>query len=77
LPWSEGFRGCIGRRFAEVEMAAVVAALFSRHRCEIRRLDGEDAAAATRRATRALDESTMQMSFAVRTKIELVWYPRK
>jgi hypothetical protein len=58
-------------------MAGVMAVLFARHRCEIRRLDGEDMAAAKRRATRALDQSTMQMSFAAREKIDLVWYPRK
>lgn len=77
LPWSEGFRACLGRRFAETQMAAVLAVLFSQYRCEIRQQPGETSEGAKRRAQRALDGATMQMSLAARDRIELVWVPRK
>jgi cytochrome P450 len=76
LPWSEGFRACLGRRFAEVEMAVMLAVLFSRHRCEVARLPGESETAAKQRAQGALDRATMQISLGVREKVDLVWTPR-
>jgi hypothetical protein len=76
LPWSEGSHAFFGRRFSEVEMTAILATLFSRHRCEIRRLDGESVTDATRRVQSALDRSTMHITLAVRERVDLIWYPR-
>lgn len=35
IPFSDGFRSCIGRRFAQVEMLAVLAAIFSQYSVEL------------------------------------------
>jgi len=35
IPFSEGFRACIGRRFAQVEVLAVLAVLFSQYSVEL------------------------------------------
>ena len=34
FPWSEGIRNCPGKRFAQVEFVAVIAALLQRHVAE-------------------------------------------
>lgn len=35
IPFSDGFRSCIGRRFAQVEILAVLAAIFSQYSVEL------------------------------------------
>jgi cytochrome P450 len=35
IPFSDGFRSCIGRRFAQVEIVAVLAAIFSQYSVEL------------------------------------------
>jgi cytochrome P450 len=35
IPFSDGFRSCIGRRFAQVEIIAVLAAIFSQYSVEL------------------------------------------
>ncbi|KAF2845171.1 cytochrome P450 monooxygenase-like protein [Plenodomus tracheiphilus IPT5] len=35
IPFSDGFRSCIGRRFAQVEILAVLAAIFTRYSVEL------------------------------------------
>jgi len=35
IPFSDGFRSCIGRRFAQVEILAVLAVIFSRYSVEL------------------------------------------
>ena len=35
IPFSEGFRSCIGRRFAQVELLAVIALIFSQYSVEL------------------------------------------
>lgn len=35
IPFSDGFRSCIGRRFAQVEIMAVLAAIFSQYSVEL------------------------------------------
>ncbi|KAI2625763.1 cytochrome P450 [Hypoxylon sp. NC1633] len=65
IPFSEGSRGCLGRRFALVEVCAVVATLFMMHSVELvteprNGLDEEDEAwlEARRRAALTLSEGT-------------------
>lgn len=35
IPFSDGFRSCIGRRFAQVEILAVLAVIFSQYSVEL------------------------------------------
>ncbi|KAK4033144.1 hypothetical protein C8A01DRAFT_19880, partial [Parachaetomium inaequale] len=69
VPFSEGVRVCLGRKFAEVEMAAVVSKLFSEYTVEIARLDGEGEDAAVERAKRVVAGSTNQMAMAIRLEV--------
>lgn len=76
LPWVEGFRACLGRRFAEVEIVAVLAVLFKSHRVRIKVLEGETQETADKRAKETLGKSSMQMNLAIRKDIELSWVSR-
>lgn len=77
LPFSEGFRGCLGRRFAEVEIAAVIAVLFHGHKATLKLLPGENWADAAKRVQLALDKSSNQFTMGVRKDIGVVWEERK
>lgn len=77
LPFSDGFRACLGRRFAEVEIAAVIAVLFRGHRASLKLLPGESWADAAKRVQIALDKSSNQFTMAVRKDIGIVWEARK
>ncbi|TFB00211.1 Cytochrome P450 3A13 [Trichoderma ghanense] len=65
IPFSDGSRGCLGKRFALVEVCAMVATLFKTHSVELvtdskQGVDGEEEAwlEARRRAALALSEGT-------------------
>jgi cytochrome P450 len=76
VPFGEGVRACLGRKFAEVEMAAVVATLFSEYNVEIARVGGESEAEAIERAKGVVAGSSNQMAMAIRRDIRLVWKRR-
>ncbi|KAF2647676.1 cytochrome P450 [Lophiostoma macrostomum CBS 122681] len=50
IPWSHGERVCPGKRFSQVELAAVLAVLFRKHRVEVVPDSGESPLDARRRA---------------------------
>lgn len=76
LPFSEGFRACLGRRFAEVEIAAVITLLFHKHKVALKLLPGEKWGDAAARVQLALDKSSNQLTMAVRKDILVVWTER-
>ncbi|KAJ4304334.1 hypothetical protein N0V88_001947 [Collariella sp. IMI 366227] len=76
MPFGEGVRACLGRKFAEVETAAVVTTLFSEHNVGIALMDGESEAEAIERAKRIVAGSSNQMAMAIRRDIKLVWTRR-
>ncbi|EMR85189.1 putative cytochrome p450 protein [Botrytis cinerea BcDW1] len=59
MPWSEGPRGCPGKKFSQVEFVAAMAGLFHRHRVEIVKEDGENQEEAEKRVKALLDDSAM------------------
>lgn len=59
MPWSEGPRGCSGKKFSQVEFVAAMAGLFHRHRVEIVKEDGENQEEAEKRVKELLDDSAM------------------
>ena len=50
VPCSHGERICLGKRFSQVELAAVLAVLFRKHRVEVVPESGETVEAARKRA---------------------------
>ncbi|KAI1799847.1 cytochrome P450 [Daldinia bambusicola] len=85
IPFSEGSRGCFGRRFAMVEVCAVVATLFKTHSVELvidarNGLVGEEEAwlGARKRAALALSEGTkFDTSLRVMDIVPIGFVPRK
>lgn len=84
IPFSEGGRGCLGRRFALVEVCAVISTLFKTHSVELVTDTGGglDAQAAwleaCRRAALALSEGTkFDMSLRVVTDVPIRFVPRE
>ncbi|GME48497.1 uncharacterized protein K452DRAFT_130448 [Neofusicoccum parvum] len=63
MAWSEGNRACPGKKFAQVEHAAVMAALFRSHRVDPVELAGEDAEQARKRTTDCIADSGMVLLF--------------
>ena len=59
LPWSEGPRGCPGRKFSQVEFVAVIATLFQHHTVKVAHHGSEKPEAARSRLARTIDESSM------------------
>ncbi|TEY71421.1 hypothetical protein BOTCAL_0093g00150 [Botryotinia calthae] len=59
MPWSEGPRGCPGKKFGQVEFVAAMAGLFHRHRVEIMKEDGENQEEAEKRVKALVDDSAM------------------
>ncbi|KAL7912262.1 cytochrome P450 [Trichoderma velutinum] len=85
IPFSDGSRGCLGRRFALVEVCATVATLFKTHSVELvtgleHGLDGEKESwlEARRRAMLALSEGTkFDTSLRVARTVPIRFVPRK
>ncbi|KAL9101010.1 MAG: hypothetical protein Q9187_009292 [Circinaria calcarea] len=80
VPWAEGPRACLGRKFAQVEFVAVMAMLFHKHRVRPMSLPGESALQTRERLLKMADESGI---FAISLQMEkpqsvpLVWEVRE
>ncbi|TGO36006.1 hypothetical protein BHYA_0138g00190 [Botrytis hyacinthi] len=59
MPWSEGPRGCPGKKFGQVEFVAAMAGLFHGHRVEIVKEGGENQREAEKRVKGLVDHSVM------------------
>lgn len=75
FPWSESRHVCPGKRFAQVEHVAVMAALFREHRVAPVLETGEDEAAARRRVQGVAEDCEMRLLLQVRRPemVGLVW----
>lgn len=58
FPWSEGQRGCPGRKFSQVEALASLATVFQHKRLEAVRHEGESASAARARIALELEQGS-------------------
>ena len=80
VPWAEGPRACLGRKFAQVEFVAVMAVLFRKHSVRPAVLKGESALRTKERLLQMVDESGI---FAISLQMEhpkevpLVWSLRE
>jgi cytochrome P450 len=69
VPFAEGFRSCLGKKFSMVEMVAFLAVVFAGYRVEIERMPGESREMADRRAWGVARESTAQITVAMRGEV--------
>ena len=59
IPWADGPRECVGRKFSQVEFVAVLATLFRDHRVRPVVKDGEGEADARRALMKMVDDSAI------------------
>ena len=59
IPWADGPRECVGRKFSQVEFVAVLASLFQLYRVKPVLNDGESEADGKRALKRMVDESAI------------------
>jgi cytochrome P450 len=76
IPFSDGMRGCIGRKFAQVEFIATLAVLFREYRVTPTSLHGESNDDSTRRVEKALRESSVSLTLAIMDRVPLIFHRR-
>ncbi|KAL4789551.1 cytochrome P450 [Aspergillus venezuelensis] len=76
IPFSDGVRACIGKKFAQVEFVAALAVLFHEYRVTLARFQGESHEDAIRRAGRALRDSSTSLTLALTDKVPLEFHKR-
>lgn len=78
IPWSEGPRNCPGKKFAQVEVVAVLASLVRKHRIQPTMEPKEDILAAQKRTLRIIDGSAVRLLQQIRkpTKVATRWTQR-
>ena len=78
IAWSEGARNCPGKKFAQVEFVATMAALFRNHRAEPIPLDGESPGAARERMLEVVKDSTVELLLQIRNpdSVSVKWSRR-
>ena len=59
IPWADGPRSCVGRKFSQVEFVAVLATLFSQYRVRPVLREGESEADGQRALQNMVDNSTI------------------
>ncbi|KAF8243722.1 cytochrome P450 [Wilcoxina mikolae CBS 423.85] len=69
VAFAEGFRSCLGKKFALMEMCAFLAVLFGRYRVTIESGVGETQSQANDRARRIMRESTALVTVAMRGEV--------
>ena len=80
IPFSDGMRSCIGRKFAQVEFIATLAVLFRKYRVTPAKLKGEsdddDDDDARIRTEKSLKESSTSLTLAITDKVPLAFHRR-
>ncbi|KAL4876526.1 cytochrome P450 [Aspergillus karnatakaensis] len=77
IPFSDGMRACIGRKFAQVEFVAALVGLFRQYRVEVARIGGESEENARRRADMALRRSATGITLSIGKEVPLVFRRRE
>ena len=79
IAWSEGARNCPGKKFAQVEFVATMAALFRDHRAQPALRDGETLEEARHRVLRVVKDSNVELLLQMRDpgKVLVKWMNRR
>lgn len=64
-PWGDGPRVCPGRKFAQVEFVATIAAIFSEYRVEVVPQDGESFEEAREKAWQVVQDSYVALTLTM------------
>ncbi|PWY77047.1 cytochrome P450 monooxygenase [Aspergillus heteromorphus CBS 117.55] len=72
LPFSDGFRACLGKKFAQVELVAALAVLLRDYRVEL----ADNSEEGRGNACRILDKSTSVLTLAMRESVPLLFRKR-
>jgi cytochrome P450 len=78
LPFSDGHRSCIGKKFAQTEFVAVITLLFSEFEVSLAKTSPDESDESVRkRAWKALEDSCMELSLSMRVDVPLTFHRRK
>lgn len=79
IVWSEGARNCPGKRFAQVEFVATIAALFRNHRVQPVPRSGETLDQARSRVLDVVKDSNVELLLQMRdpNSVAVTWSPRE
>ncbi|KAE8166920.1 cytochrome P450 [Aspergillus tamarii] len=75
FPWSAGVQNCAGRKFAQVEIVAAMAAMFREYRMRPAMLDGEDFEKAQARILKSTNDNYLLLVMGMRDpdSMQFVW----
>ncbi|KAL2847388.1 cytochrome P450 [Aspergillus pseudodeflectus] len=76
IPFSDGMRACVGRKFAQAEFVAALVVLFRDYRVTPATLEGETIQDARKRTERALQESSTFLTLSLTDKVPLIFQRR-
>ncbi|KAL2803125.1 cytochrome P450 [Aspergillus granulosus] len=76
IPFSDGIRSCIGKKFAQTEFVATLVVLFGEYRVTPARLEGETEEDAKMRTKKALRETSTVITLALTDKVPLAFHRR-
>jgi cytochrome P450 len=71
IPFSDGMRACVGRKFAQAEFVAALVVIFRKYRVTPATLEGESIQDAKKRTERALQESSTFLTLSLTEKVPL------
>ncbi|KAL3451529.1 cytochrome P450 [Aspergillus insuetus] len=76
IPFSDGMRACVGRKFAQAEFVAALVVLFRKYRITPATLEAEGIQDAKKRTESALQESSTFLTLSLTEKVPLEFQPR-
>ncbi|KAL4925351.1 cytochrome P450 [Aspergillus undulatus] len=76
IPFSDGIRACMGKKFAQVEFVAVLAFIFRQYRVTPGKQQGESDEDARKRVERALRGSSTSLTLATMDEVPLTFHRR-
>lgn len=77
IPFSDGFRSCIGKKFAQVEFVVAMAIIFREYRVMLAKSnERETEDDLRRRAEKVLGESTAFITLSMRDEVPLLFQKR-
>ncbi|KAL4863008.1 hypothetical protein BDV12DRAFT_206841 [Aspergillus spectabilis] len=76
IPFSDGMRACMGRKFAQVEFVAALVVLYREYRVTLGKLGRESDGDARIRVEKALNRSSTSITLALIDKVPLVFHRR-
>lgn len=76
IAFASGFRGCLGRKFAQVEFCTLISILLRDHSIELVQEGGESWEEAKRKAMRGLDNRMTELAMRMNGKVKVRFVKR-